>query len=185
MKKENEKKNGKMNPVRNSGSYGVDCALVLGETVCLASFSHGHRCSIHSRISACNGSVKSSLKCLCTISVRPFRCSTFSVLSVSSTLSKTEALDCGGGPFKRDGALNCVTSLHRSVACFRLTFQRALCSAMERVSSVSRGLFPVNVPDSVCAFRSSCRPVDEGKIFVFLRNTILRPSSQPSVLLHS
>ena len=88
---------------------------------------------IHSGTSACEESVKSSLKCSCTISVRPFRCSTFSVLSVSSTLSKTEVMMCGGGPFKRDDAPNCVASLHRRVACVRLIFCRALCNAMERV----------------------------------------------------
>ena len=69
-------------------------------------------------------------------------------------LSNLRALVCGGGPFKRDGAPNCV-------AWFRPIF----CHALE--SSVSRSLFPVYVPDTVCAFRSSCRPVDRGMIFCF------------------
>ena len=69
-------------------------------------------------------------------------------------LSNLRALVCGGGPFKRDGAPN-------SVAWFRPIF----CHALE--SSVSRSLFPVYVPDTVCTFRSSCRPVDRGMIFCF------------------
>ena len=95
--------------------------------------SRGHRCSIHSGTSACDGSVKTSLTCSCTMSVPPCRCSTCSVLPVSSTPSKNGALVFGGGPFRSDGAPNCVASLHRRISCFRLIFCRALCSAMERV----------------------------------------------------
>ena len=40
-----------------------------------------------------------------------------------------------------------------------------LCAVRWRESSVSRGLFTVYVPGTVCAFRSSCRPVDRSKIF--------------------
>ena len=106
--------------------------------------SHSHRCSINSGTHAWDGSVKSSFKSSYTVSVRPCSCSTFSVLPVSPTLAKIGALVCGGGRFKRDGAPNCVPSLHRRAACFRLIFCRALCSAMERVLRFT-GLFPVYV----------------------------------------
>ena len=83
--------------------------------------------------------MKSSLKCSCTMSVRSFRCSTFSVLPVSSTLSKTGALVCGGGPFKRDGAPNCdrffaPKSLH---AMERVPFHRVLLSTFQHSLRIS------------------------------------------------
>ena len=61
------------------------------------------------------------------MSVRPWRCSTSSVLSVSSTLSKIGALVCGGGPFKRDVMELPVVSL--------------LCTERSRVSVCSRAHF--------------------------------------------
>ena len=96
--------------------------------------SHHHRCSIHSGNFCVRWICEEFfLKCPCTISARPFGCSTFSVLSVSWTLSKTGALVFGGGPSKRDDAPNHVASLHRNVAWFRLIFCRALCNVMERL----------------------------------------------------
>ena len=88
---------------------------------------------------------RAAIRCVRWICEELFRvsvyniCASFQVFHLShnypfpSTLSKTGALVCGGGPFKRDGAPNCAASLHRSVACFRLIFCRALCNAMERV----------------------------------------------------
>ena len=109
------------------------------------------------------------LKCSC-----PFRCSTFSVLSVSSTQPKTGALVCGGGPFKRGGAPNCVASLHRSVACFRLIFCHALCSAMERVFRFTVSFFP-----------SSFLTQSAHSIIVSSCGSTRSPTSEPSVQLHS
>ena len=141
--------------------------------------SHGHRCSIHSSTSACDGCVKGSLKCSCTVSVRPCRRSTFSVFSVS-TLSKIGALVRDGGPFKRDGAPKFVASLHQRVACFRLILNLALCAVRWRESSVSQGPFPVCLPGTTCAFRSSYHLVHRDTIY-FLQ----KPISQPSVQLHA
>ena len=61
-------------------------------------------------------------------------------------LSKTGALVCGGGPFKRDGAPNCVASLHE-VSLVSVSSIVVLCAVRWRVSSVSQCLFPVYVPD--------------------------------------
>ena len=44
-----------------------------------------------------------------------------------------------------------------------------LCTMRWRVSSVSQGLYPVYVSDTVCAFRSSCRLVNRDTILCFLQ----------------
>ena len=115
--------------------------------------------------------MKSSLKGSCAMSVRPCRRSTLSVLPVSSTLSKIGPLVCGGGPFRRDGAPNCVPSLHRRIACFR----RALCSAMDRVFRFTGSFF--YVPNTACALRSSCRSVDREMFFLCFAEPHLAPQS--------
>ena len=84
----------------------------------------------------------------------------FLSLPVSSILSKIAALVCGGGPFKWRSQLCrffCTEVSLVSVSSFVV-----LCAVRWRESSVSRGL-----SDRVCAFRSSCRPPDRGKIFCF------------------
>ena len=78
-------------------------------------------------------------------------------------------------------ALPCVSLLAPKVSLVSVSFFVVFCAVRWRESSVSQGLSPVYVPDTVCAFRSSCHPVDRGEILCFLQ----RPISQPSEQLHS
>ena len=68
------------------------------------STSRGHRCHVHSGVSLCNWSVKSSLNWSWTMSVRPCRSSTHSVVPSDLNFSNTGARVAGGGPCKRGGA---------------------------------------------------------------------------------
>ena len=91
------------------------------------------RCHIHSGVSLCNGSVKSSLKWLWTMSVRPCRSSTLSVVPSDFNFSNIGARVGGGGPCKRDGAPISTAFLNLSSACLRRITCRALYSAMDNI----------------------------------------------------
>ena len=71
--------------------------------------------------SQCSGSVKSSIKCAWTVSVRPGRFSICSVWPSALDLSRMGALLDGGAPFKRDGVPSSVALLNRRSAYFLQT----------------------------------------------------------------
>ena len=131
-----------LGPVRFRNSNAISRTRAPSLIGRVTRISYGHRCSIHSDLAACEWSVKSSLKCLCTMSVRPSRCSTFSVLPASFTRSKIGARVGGGGTFRRDGAPHCLTSLHRRVTSFHLILCRALCCVMVRVFRSTGSFYP-------------------------------------------
>ena len=60
-------------------------------------------------------------------------------------------------------ALPCVSLLCTEVSLVSVSSSVLLCAVRWRESSVSQGLSPVYVPDTV---RSSCHPVDRGNFFV-------------------
>ena len=106
-----------------------------------------------SQFSACDGCVKSSLKCPCIMSVRHFRCSSFSALRFYRPFPRPE-LWFAVVDLSNVMALPIVSLLCTEVSLVSVSSFVVLCAVRWRESSVSQSLFPVCVPDTVCALRS-------------------------------
>ena len=100
--------------------------------------SCGHRCHVHSGVFSCRGSVKSSLKWLWTMSVRPCRSSTLSVVPSDLNFSNIGARVGGSDPCNRDGA----------------PISACLCAVRGTIFFPSRAPFQDDVPDRVFALPS-------------------------------